>query len=53
MDSCLLCFVAQSGQQPDAEGETEQEALWDSPNAALKLRQTSGSGEASAGEKTF
>lgn len=49
--SCLFCFVRQSGKQLDAEGEAKQKALWNNQNSALKLCQTSGSGEASSGKK--
>lgn len=47
---CVFCFVVQSCQQLDAEGETKQKALWHNQNSALKLRQTSGWGEASPGK---
>ncbi len=49
----FLFFVVQSCQQLDAEGEAKQKALWHNQNSALKLRQTSGSGEASSGKHGF
>lgn len=51
--SPIFCFVVQSCQQLDAEGNAKQKALQHDQNSALKLRQASGSGEASPGKHGF